>query len=472
MPSMHPVLRGLTLSLTVCGAAAALAASPARADDGVPAPVDPAALLASAGTQAPTAPPTSTAPLDAAADPQAPPQNPVVSPVLPAIPPAVPPPAPPPTPAEGTAPSVSAEVPPAPAPSPDPVPQPAPTDMPAPAPTTPATPATGSVADAGDTGNTTDDNSNDITVASTSIPPQTFVWNWFWNCATDEATPAVTAPPANATVIVLNWHWDCAEEPPPLDVTGVTVCVSCNVAISVRVASPGDSGDLTQSIAASTAAAATEIAGTIEDALQSATAPPPPPPPTPAPAAAAPLQLSQGIPTASPVVYRVDEGIPAAADTVTADELPRHGLPRIGAPAASGATRPKAPRRAAGDHPARSRSPAAGRAAALVRIVVIEHWIEQHETGRTKPGPAVRKARPAAASTRGPVPPAPLLPSLPVPVLAGAGLASAHGGGPGAVAALACGLALLIGYAIFTALRLQPVVPPARGADANPHPPG
>jgi hypothetical protein len=391
-------------------------------------------------------------------------------PVLPAIPPTIPPAAT----AGSPPPAVSTEVPPPPAPSPDPAPQAAPPDTNtgtgAAAPAPPATPVTAGTEDAGDTGNTALDNSNDITVSSPSEPPQTFIWNWFWNCSTDEAVPAVTSPPANATVIVLNWHWDCAEPPPPLDVAGVTVCDSCNVAISVRVASPGDTGDLTQAIAAATAAAATDIADTIEDALQSATAAAPiPPSPTPA---RAPVQLAQAVPVANPVVYRVDAELPAAVDTEATDDLPRHGLPYISAPQAFGVTRPKVPRRAAGDHPARSRSPAAGRAAALVRIVVIEHWIEQHETGRTKPGPAVRKARPAAASTRGPVPPAPLLPSLPVPVLAGAGLASAHGGGPGAVAALACGLALLIGYAIFTALRLQPVVPPARGADANPHPPG
>jgi hypothetical protein len=302
------------------------------------------------------------------------------------------------------------------------------------------------------------------------MSPQTFVWNWFWNCATDEGAPVVTSPPANATVIVLNWHWDCAEPPPPLDVAGVTVCVSCNVAISVRVASPGATGDVTQAIAAATAAAATDIADTIEDALQSATAAAPiPPSPTPA---RAPVQLAQAVPVANPVVYRVDAELPAAVDTEATDDLPRHGLPYIGAPQAFGVTRPKVPRRAAGDHPARSRSPAAGRAAALVRVGEIERWIVHHRTEQAKPGRTARKARPAAASMRGPVAPTPRLPSLPVPMLAGAGLASAGGGGPGAVAALAFGLALVFCYAIFTALRLPPVVPPARGADANPHPPG
>ena len=48
------------------------------------------------------------------------------------------------------------------------------------------------------------------------------------------------------------------------------MCDSCNIAISVRVGSPGNTGDLVQSIAAETAAAASDIAGTIQTALQAA----------------------------------------------------------------------------------------------------------------------------------------------------------------------------------------------------------
>jgi hypothetical protein len=472
MLSTHPVVRGLTVFLTVCGVAVALAVAPARADDGAPAAVDPAALVPVEGAATPTAPLVPTTSLDAPTDTPAPPETPVVLPVLPAIPPAIPPAAT----AGSPPPAVSTEVPPPPAPSPDPAPQAAPPDTNtgtgAAAPAPPSTPVTAGTEDAGDTGNTALDNSNDITVSSPSEPPQTFIWNWFWNCSTDEAVPAVTSPPANATVIVLNWHWDCAEPPPPLDVAGVTVCDSCNVAISVRVASPGDTGDLTQSIAAATAAAASDIADPLESALQSAPAPAPVPP---APTAWTIPASTIPAPT-----------MPAAtAPAVTAPLLPAQAVPappqvdpegpeptQISAPAAFGAARAKVPRRAAGDRQARGRSPAAGRAAALVRVVVIERWIEHHTVARAASGPAVRKARPVAASGRGPVPSAPSLPSLPVPILAGAGLASAQGGGPGAVAALASGLALLFAYMIFTALRLLPVVPPARGADANPHPPG
>jgi hypothetical protein len=478
MPSRHPVARGLAVSLTVCGAVAALAVTPARADDGPPAVVDPTVIVAATSAAAPGVALDPAAPLDAPADAPTPPETTAVLPDLPTIPPAIPPlPA-----AESTPPAVSADDPSTPAPGPEPAPQPAPPDTPAPAPAAQAGPDTSLPAKPGDTGNTAADNSSDITVVAPSSPPQTFIWNWFWNCAADEAVPAAAAPPANATVIVLDWHWDCAEPPPPLDVTGVTVCVSCNVAISVRVASPGDTGDLTQAIAASTAAAATALAHTIEDALQSAPVPAPAPraptpvwaPPVPtAPASTAPAQLSQVVSPADEVVSSVDAVLQASVGVAVAEDLPRDGFPQIGAPPPLDAARPKVPRRAAGPAPARSRIPAAGRAAALVRVVVIERSIEQHHgLARARPGPAVRKARPAAVSGRGPVPPVPPLPSLPVPILAGAGLASTQGGGSGAVAALACGLALLFVYAIFTVLRLPPVVPPARGADANPHPPG
>ena len=269
-------------------------------------------------------------------------------------------------------------------------------------------------------------------------------------------------------MIVLNWHWDCAEPPPPLDVAGITVCDSCNVAISVRVASPGDTGDLVQSIAAETAAAASDIAGTIETALQSAPAPAPVIPPAPT-ASAAPAATD---PAATAPVATAPVQLPQAVSPATEDNPPGPSSPR------SARTQPsarRAPRRRDArpeQHEARGRSPAAGRAAAIVRVVVIERWIEQHGAARATSGPAVRKARPAVGSGRGPIPSAPFLPSVPVPVLAGAGLASAQGGGPGAVAALAGGLALVFAYMIFTALRLLPVVPPARGADANPHPPG
>ena len=429
---------------------------------GPPAVVDPTALVAAAVAATPAAAPAPTAPPNAATDLPALPETPMVLPVSSVIPPAVPAPAA----TESAPPAVSTVIPPTPAPSPDPVPQAAPPDTPAPAPAAQATPVTGVSAEAGDTGNTAADNSNDITISSQADSPQVFIWNWFWNCAADEAVPAVASPPANATVIVLNWHWGCAEQPPPLDVAGVTVCVSCNVAISVRVASPGNTGDLTQSIAAKTAAAATDIADTIEHALQSAPAPAPsaPPAPTPVPtppAATAPAQLSQAESVANSVVYRVDAELPASVGAAAPEDLPRVGLPQISAYAFLSAARSKVPRNAAGTAPARSRIPAAGRAAALVRVVVIERWIDRHDAARTTSSPAVPEARPVAASRRSPVPTAPLLPSLPVPVLAGAGVASAQGGGPGAIAALACGLALLFAYAIFTALRLPPAVPPA-----------
>ena len=119
-----------------------------------------------------------------------------------------------------------------------------------------------------------------LRVANTRLRPSS--GTGIGTAQTDEATPAVPAPPAGATTIVLNWHWSCAEPPPTLDVAGVTICVSCNIAISVRVGSPGNTGDLAQTIAAQTAATATGIAQTIQTALQAAppaAAPLPPAPP-------------------------------------------------------------------------------------------------------------------------------------------------------------------------------------------------
>ena len=149
-----------------------------------------------------------------------------------------------------------------------------------------------------------------------TTPSQTFIWNWYWNCATDEGTPAVPAPPAGATTIVLNWHWACADPPPTLDVAGVTICVSCNIAISVRVGSPGNTGDLAQTIAAQTAATAAGIAQTIQTALQAAppaaTPLPPAPLPDAPPAVIPPVGATPAfVPVAVPALhaYPIDAGI-------------------------------------------------------------------------------------------------------------------------------------------------------------------
>jgi hypothetical protein len=316
-----------------------------------------------------------------------------------------------------------------------------------------------------DTGNTTADNSNGITEESPTIVSQTFVWNWFWNCASDEGVPAVPAPPAGATTIVLNWHWACADAPPPLDIAGVTVCTSCNIAISVRIGSPGDGGDVTQSIAATTAAAASNVADTIQAALQSAIPPPAlqaanPAPDAAAAAAAAPLAALEA------ATYRLDDGVFVAAIVQSpADDLPRHG-----APASFGGAGPPQTLSPAHMHRrARLTVSVATVSAARARVTQIHRWAVRLTVVTS--AIAASAGHVPASGPRGPGPPAPA-PSAPTPFIISAGAPTTHDGGSNVVTALAAGLALTLLYALFTALRLPPVVPPARAAGANPHPPG
>src|SRR4051794_22243188 len=212
------------LGLAVCGASAMLAVAPARADDGATVPADAAAIVASVAAAVPSMP-----------EPQGPaaPQLPAApeTPVIPSVSATVPPAVPQPPPAPEPAPAVSSAPPAAPESAEPPVVAAAAEAIAAPD----APPAPPTDPHAADTGNTTPDNSSGITDAQSQTAPKIFVWNWFWNCATDEALPTVPTPPAGATTIVINWHWDCADPPPPLDVSQSTICTSCNIAISVRV---------------------------------------------------------------------------------------------------------------------------------------------------------------------------------------------------------------------------------------------
>jgi hypothetical protein len=298
--------------------------------------------------------------------------------------------------------------------------------------------------------------------------PQTFVWNWFWNCASDEGVPSVPAPPAGATTIVLNWHWACADAPPPLDIAGVTVCTSCNIAISVRISSPGDTGDVTQSIAATTAAAASNVANTIQAALQAAIPPPAPQAGNAIPdAAAAAVAAASAVSVPAPT-YRLDDGVfVAAVIQAPAEDLPRHGAPPSFGGGA-GPTRTHNTVRVRGQ--TRVSVSVVAVSAAHARVTQIHRWALRR-TVVTSHHVTARAAVVQTSGPRGPGPPAPA-PSAPTPFIVSAGAPPTHGGGTAVVTALAAGLALTLLYALFTALRLPPVVPPARDAGANPHPPG
>jgi hypothetical protein len=440
----------LVLGLSVCGAAAALAASPARADDGVVVPVDPTAIVDVATAAV-------SSPLDAqAATAQQPPAVPetlvipVVSPtILPTIPPV----------------AGQVEAPSTPGPVATASPEQSPAPVVPPSTTAPSAPPSPPVHEADtaprDTANTSSGNSNGITIDTSTITSQTFVWNWFWNCADNEGMPAVPAPPAGATTVVLNWHWACAAPPPPLEVAGVTVCTSCNIAISVRVGSPGDTGDVAQSIAATTAAAAANVADTIQAAFEAAI---PPSAPQAGPATAVVLSSV----TAGATTYRIDDGIVIAAPPSALPEDP----PLHGAPTSYGGGSAAQP--PDGNVLMRSRAQVAlsvtTRAGSRTRIAVFQQWILRRSVVRAHVATA-SGIRTQASGLRGPAPPAPA-PSAPTPFMFAAGTTAPHDGGVGVLTALAAGLALAFLYALLTALRLPPAVPPERATGANPHPPG
>jgi hypothetical protein len=277
--------------------------------------------------------------------------------------------------------------------------------------------------------------------------------------------PEVPAPPPGATTIVLNWHWSCADPPPSIDLAGITVCISCNVAISVRIGSPGDTGDLVQSIVTSAAAAAANLADTIKAAARTAIPPSASPIGKPIPDQVAAVTATPPV-ALQEVTNQIDDAaFLAPAPAAASEDLPRHGAPTV---FGGGGTRPPS----LGDG-ARSRADIAPGeptpAAVRARVALLQRWIVRRPVVGSE-APAKPPRAQAVAPEPFPLPPIPSAP--PTPFVLGAGVAGAHGGAIGVIAALASGLAMALLYAISTALRLPPVVPPARGAGANPHPPG
>jgi hypothetical protein len=449
--------RSLCLVLSVCAAVSVLVASPARAEDAPPPQLDPTAIVAA---------------ISADGTPIAVPQLPAVPevPGLPAVPetPVIP---------ANQAPIPSAVLPPMPTdppvalpvveatPPPDPSPAPAAAEPASSTPVAPQSPVSNSTPPTADTGNITADNLNGITAIRSSNALRTFVWNWSWNCDMGEAVAAVPQPPPDATAIVLNWHWSCAEAPPPISVAGITLCASCNIAISVRIGSPGDTGNLAQSIASSAATTVASVAETIQSALQEAA--PAREPSTP-PATAAQAAVSAVL-DVQPLVYLIDAG-PAAlpVDDPSTDML----APR-GAPSAFSGPAPLQTGRAVVRGAAHAWGLSAGSIGSLatsatteVRTAEIERWSSQRSSA------ASRAERPRApAPARVPAPPAPA-PPAPTPFVLTTSAAGTHGGGSDAFTALAMALTIIFAYAAFAAVRFLSAVPPARAAAAKPHPPG
>lgn len=90
----------------------------------------------------------------------------------------------------------------------------------------------------------------------------------------------------------------------------------------MRLASPGDDGDLTQSIAAQAAATVTEVAAAVQQAAQ--VVPPPPPIPVAVPAASSdPVEAFTNAPTV--LQAQIDDGPAAPAEFLEPDDAPLHG---------------------------------------------------------------------------------------------------------------------------------------------------
>jgi hypothetical protein len=311
------------LGLSLCGIVATIAlganCQPARADDGLP--PAPTATTIAATVSAALDTTAATVQLPPAITPAA--TDAAVTGVVPAVSPPIPP----------AIPAAEASVPPAPAPTtsaPPPEPDPATTPDPAPPtpPSVPTPPAPAApTAPVPDTGNTTPDNSNSITatpVSDTQISPsQTFVWNWTWNCDPD-STPAVPVLPPGTTTIVWNWHWACSDvTPQPLVAAGMTICTSCNIAVSLRIASPGDSGSIAQTIATQAAATVAQVSAEVQEHAQAAETPVPPA----AAAVAPPALAAASSDPAAPVLQMQIDLAPTGPieSSLVDDEAPRHG---------------------------------------------------------------------------------------------------------------------------------------------------
>ena len=428
----------------------------ARADDGTPQLPDPAAIVATATDAAP-----------ATSDPSG---NAVVPVVSEPIPPAVP-----------------ASAPTADTPTADPAPPPAPAGDPQVASSEPSSkPATTPPSDPPTTapqgGNTTSDNSTGITdntpTPATGSSSQTLIWNWYWNCDGEPSTPdppPTPDPTAGAVTIIWNWHWNCPDAPPPTaSATGTTVCVGCNIAISVRVGSPGDSAGVTQttgtdasSIATDVATAAQAAAQVLPEAVPQQPAVPPPAPPqsaTPEPVMPQPLApappLAPTLPLApvSPAVSVLAPFLPPLA--FGADDAPRHGAPDFGAD--SGAAPP--PRATIHVRTLFRRATTAPSAVAIVTTV--------HVTSSPWHAPRHAARRQPVADARAPVPFPPAPPRTPAPVSFAPALTETHdagafttfAAGAGALGAL---ILVLLGY-------LAPGLQTVRSlpGSAQPDPPG
>jgi len=295
--------------------------------------------------------------------------------------------------------------------------------------------------------------------------PSIWIWNWTWNCKDDPTPVDLPDPPPDATRIVINWNWDCeGVDPPPLSAASVTDCTGCNIVINVRVASPGDSGDVTQT----TQVEATSVTAGVAEATQAAAqtvVPPQPPvvsPPAPpqiaVPAPAVPVTALVDpvrVPSPDPPVIEPPPPPPAAPvgvlQSAPPDATPGH------------ATRPA--RHLRKPRPAKHRVFTLNRVAvstvtrtvSVVRVRTVVRW-------------HTRTAKPASRTHHPPFLPAPSAPAAPATFVPA--VSEPHGNSAFTPLALSAGAigALLLMFLAYAAPGLQTVRP--RPAQANPDPPG
>ncbi len=92
----------------------------------------------------------------------------------------------------------------------------------------------------------------------------------------------------------------------------------------MRLASPGDDGDLTQTIAAQAAATVTDVAAAVQQAAQVVPPPPVPLPPVAVPAASTtPVEAFTSAPTV--LQAQIDDGPAVPAESLGPDDAPRRG---------------------------------------------------------------------------------------------------------------------------------------------------
>jgi hypothetical protein len=103
----------------------------------------------------------------------------------------------------------------------------------------------------------------------------------------------------------------------------VTICTSCNIAVSLRIASPGDSGSIAQTIATQAAATVAQVSAEVQEHAQAPEAPAPPA----AAAVAPPASAAASSDSATPVLQMQIDLAPTGPteSSLVDDETPRHG---------------------------------------------------------------------------------------------------------------------------------------------------